>query len=137
GVHAARKIQDLDLAEFRWSAFALKSDVALAERRAVLLHRGIEIADASAADLRLLILEHGLPVDDVADALRPEHLRLHADPLVAAIGIRGGIGAVPAHHLAIAENLCAGGADVRGRTRTGLPAAKKLDLARNREILVL
>ena len=85
-VHAAREIEDFDLAELGRMALGLNRDVALAERLAIGLHGWIEPTDVGAADLHVVVLEHFLSPDKMRNVLRATDLRLHAHPLIAAKG---------------------------------------------------
>ena len=75
-------------------ALALQRNIALAQQRSVLLHLRIKAIDRAAADLRLLVREDGLAVNDVPDPLIAQHFDLGPDPLVTVVGFRSGVDAM-------------------------------------------
>jgi len=117
--------------------FGLKGDVALAEWRAILLNRRVEVDHVATADLQVAVVENRLAIDDVTDALGAEHLDLDPHPLVAAIGLGSGVEAVRFDHLPISEDFRARGADVRGGALTGGSTAQELGFDGDWEVLVL
>ena len=132
------EVEELDLAEVGRRRLRLDRDVAAGQRRAVDLHRRIRRARAAAANLRLRVLEHRLPLDDVADELVAVDQHLDAHPLVAVVGLRRRVRAVRGAQLAVHDDVRARRAEVGGRARLAVAEpAEQLHLDRDRKVLIL
>ena len=135
-VHAALEVEQLDFAELDRVALALQRDAAAVEDLAVPFDPRVDRIDVPAADLRQLVLEHLLAVDQMHDPRRPQGQHLRRHPLLAVISLRGRRGAVAGEQLAVLDDMRAGRAEVRSRPLAFTQPAEQLHLDRDRKILV-
>src|SRR3954454_6026199 len=86
-VHAAGKIQHLNLPELRRVTLPLKGYIAFSKRRAVLFDGRVEVAHVGTTDLEAVIFQYRLAVDDVADVPGAKYLHFYPNPLVSPVSL--------------------------------------------------
>ena len=119
-------------------ALRLERDRAAREDLAVLLHRGIVAGHRAAADLRLLVAQHGLAVHAVDDLAAAVDLDLRAHPLVAVERLGRRVDAVPRVELAVEDHVRPRRAEVGRRAGAAVAAAaQELRLDADGKVLFL
>src|SRR5262249_22952842 len=117
---------DLDLAQLDGATLGLKADRPLGDLELAVLDElpGVGVL---VVELGLLVFDHELAVDEVPDLAVAVDLDLGRDPLVAVVGLRLGVRAMPRDELPIHDDVRAGRADVAGGPLVLVVAAEELD----------
>ena len=106
------QIQQLHLPKINWLSLTLQSDVTLLEQFAIHFDFGIKAICYAATNLRLGVLQHHFPIDDVGDQRIPQYDQFGAHPFIFAVSFGTGFDAVAWVFFALKNHIGAGGAHV-------------------------